>query len=492
MRLEVVEILFIIALCLTFLFFIILIRAIGPISKQVQVNEVNDIVVDSKKISRHLSRAIQFKTVSYQDPEKFDEKEFLGLHEYLKEAFPKVHSKLTREVLEEYSLLFTWKGKVEALKPIILLAHMDIVPVENGTEDDWDFPPFDGRISEGYIWGRGTLDDKVGMLGILDAVEMLLDGDFQPKRTIYLAFGHDEEVGGQAGASKIADLLKSRGIELEFVLDEGLCINDKIMPDVSFPVAMVGIAEKGYISVELTAISEGGHSMMPPKHTAIGIISTSIHKLERNQIPSRIVGPVKQSLEKMSSKMPFTKRLILSNLWLFNWPVRQIMASSKETNAMIRTTMAASIVEGGVKENVLPTQAKAVLNFRILPGDKVSEVIDHVHHTVKNSPVKIMPLEGPITGEPSEVSEINSFGFDIIQKTIRQIYPEVMVVPSLVTGATDSRHYAKLCKNIYRFIPIRLDPPDISRIHGINERILVENYKKIVKFYFLLIRNSDQ
>ncbi|MDY6964601.1 MAG: M20 family peptidase [Halobacteriota archaeon] len=486
------ELLLILILGLVLLVFVLLIRAARFTSIQVQVDPVTDVLVDGEKIAEHMSVAVQFQTVSYQDTTQFYGSEFLDLHDYLKHSFPRVHNTLTKEIVEEYSLLYTWKGQDEALKPILLMAHMDVVPVEPGTEDDWIHPPFEGCITDGYIWGRGTLDFKIGVLGILEAVESLLIDKAQPKRTVYLAFGHDEEVGGRDGAGKIAALLRSRGIEMEYVLDEGgFILSDGIMPGVSTPVAMVGTAEKGYVSLELTVQTEGGHSSIPPKNTAVGILSTSIHKLENHQLPARIEGPFRQSLKYLSFEMPFATRIVFANMWLFGLLLKRQFAKSPVTNAAIRTTTAASMIESGVKENILPIQARAVVNFRILSGNSVCSVIDHALRTINDPRVKISILEGSLTSEPSEESSIESPSFEILQRTIHQIFPEVLVVPYLVTGVTDSRHYRELTSSIYRFVPLWwTGPEDIDMLHGTNERISIENCERIVRFYIQLIRNS--
>lgn len=478
------------ALGVVLLVSVVLIRTMRFTSKQIKADPVSDIVINTKDAAEHLAHGLRFRTISHQDPAQFPGKEFLGFHNYLEQIFPKVHLTLTKEIVGEYSLLFTWKGREARLKPILFMAHMDVVPVEPGTEGDWTHSPFAGSIAEGYIWGRGAMDDKVGLLGILEALETLLGQGFQPKRTVYFAFGHDEEVGGKRGAARIASLLQSRGIELEYVLDEGLVITHGIIPGISAPVAMVGIAEKGYMSVELTVQSEGGHSSMPPQHTAIGILSTAIHKLEKHQLPGRIEGPVQQMFEYVGPEMPFAKRMVLANLWLFGWLVERQLAASPITNTMIRTTTAATMFEGGVKENVLPTQARAVVNFRIRPGNSISSVINHVHSTINDPRVKIRPLEN-IISEPTVESNIGSQSFQILHRTIRQIFPEVVVTPSLLIAATDSRHYADLSNNIYRFIPQRVGPEDRPRFHGTNERISVKNYEQIVRFYIQLIRNSN-
>lgn len=482
-------ILLFISLGLALLVSVVLIRTVRLTSKQVQVDPAINVTVDGQEVAEHLAHALQFQTISHQDSAQLEGEEFIGLHEYLEQTFPRVHSTLTKEVVGDYSLIYTWKGRAEGLKPILLTAHMDVVPVESGTEGDWTYPPFEGRITEGYIWGRGAMDDKVAVLGILEAVEMLLKEGSQPQRTIYLAFGHDEEIGGQRGATQITDFLHSSGVDLEYVLDEGLCITDGIVPNISRPVALVGIAEKGYVSIELTVESEGGHSSMPPQHTAVGILSTAIRKLERNQLPVRIEEPTRQMFSNLAPEMPFAMRMVFANFWLFGGLVKSQLAASPATNATIRTTTAATMFEGSVKENILPTKARAVVNFRILSGDSITSVIEHVRQTIDDPRVQIRPLEG-IRSEPSSVSDTDSASFEALKRTIRQVFPEVVVAPGLVLGATDCRHYAELSNNIYRFSPIWVGPKDLDRVHGTNERISIENYEQIVRFYIELIRNS--
>src|SRR5688572_4533212 len=264
-------------------------------SKQVQVEAGKQLNLDGASISRRLSESLRFKTVSRQEGE-VAKPEFQAFHEFLRQNFPKTHATLNREVVSEWSLLYTWKGANQTLKPILLSAHQDVVPAE-GTETAWQHPPFDGLIADGFIWGRGTMDDKSSLLGTLEAVETLLSENYQPQRTVYLAFGHDEEIGGKEGASKIASLLQSRGVQLEYVIDEGFFLTDGVLPGVTRPVALVGIAEKGFLSLELTVDGEGGHSSVPPQHTSIGILSQAINKLEQQQLPQDMDGVVRQMFE---------------------------------------------------------------------------------------------------------------------------------------------------------------------------------------------------
>ncbi len=483
------RILLAIALGLVILISVVLIKTVRFTSRQLRVDPVSQVAMNEAQIAEHLAKAIQFRTISNQDPKQFDKKEFLGFSQYLEQVFPKIHSVLKKEVVGDYSLLYTWEGQPGGVKPILFMGHMDVVPIEPGTEKHWTHPPFAGRIAGGYVWGRGTIDNKVSVIGILEAIEVLLTQGFHPSRTIYLAFGHDEEVGGLVGAANIARLLYSRGVELEYILDEGGAVTYGIVPRVSAPVALIGIAEKGYLSIKLTVHSQGGHSSMPPQQTAIGILSTAIQNLERNQFPAEITGATGKLFEYLGPEMPLTERMVFANLWLFGWLVERQLVASSLTNALVRTTTAATMFESGVKENVLPTKAKAVINFRILPGESVQSVIDHVRKTIGDARVKITPVK-KVLSEPSAVSVPESSSFENLHRTIRQIFPDAIVAPWLVVGATDSRHYAKLSGNIYRFVPIRMDPGDTRRFHGTDERISVDNYENCVRFFMQLIRNS--
>jgi carboxypeptidase PM20D1 len=470
------------------LIIVALARTLQFTSKQVQVDPVVDIPVD-KEVGNHLSKAIQFKTISYQEPEKFDKNEFFGLHTYLEKTFPNVHAALTKEVVNECSLLYTWKGTNPDINPILLMAHLDVVPVEPGTENEWSRPAFQGQIEDGYIWGRGTMDIKCGVLGILEAVEALLKKGFTPARTIYLAFGHDEEVGGHNGASHVAALLKSRNISLEYVLDEGGSITIGIIPGITAPIALIGIAEKGYVSLELTVETEGGHSSMPPPDTGIGILSKAITNLEKSQMPEGLQGVIKQMFNYIGPEMDFTRKMVFANTWLFSWLIKRQLRKSPETHAMIRTTTAPTIIEGGTKENILPKKVKSVINFRILPGDTIKNVVDHVRDTINDHTVKVHTVgQG---WEPSPVSDILSPSFQALEKTIRQIFPDTVVAPYLVSGATDSRHYAVLTRNVFKFVPVVACSEDMKRVHGVNERISLKNYEQCVMFYKKLIRNSS-
>jgi carboxypeptidase PM20D1 len=469
---------------------IIAVRTIIFRSRQLDAPPLQKITLDRTAIVQRLSEAIQYRTITNQAATDPGKREFQSFHDFLAKSFPGVHERLQKETMGGHSLLYSWKGKDNALKPILLMAHMDVVPVDPATESSWRHPPFSGQMAEGYIWGRGTMDDKGSVLAILEAAENLLASGFEPKRTIYLAFGHDEESGGNNGAANIAATLRSRGVELEFVLDEGLNILNGIVSGLSSPVALIGVAEKGYLTIRLTVEGAGGHSSIPPADIAIDVMSRALQKLRAAPFRSHLNGATRQMLEYIGPEMPWAKRIALANLWLFDPLVRKQLAASPVTNAAIRTTVAPTMINSGVQENVLPTRVTAVINLRILPGETVAGTIEHVRKAINDPKVQLTPL--PVSVEPSSVSDIEAQSFKWLQRTIRQTAPDAIVAPSLLVAATDSRHYAGLTRHIYRFLPITIGSDDTNRYHGINERISIEDYERCVRFYAQLIRNSQQ
>ncbi len=465
---------------------VIVINTIRFTSKQMQVEPASPISLDAAHVSQRLAKALQFRTISGDGAAPSASLEFLRLHRYLEGAFPSAHSVLTREIVADYSLLYTWKGEESAGRSILLAGHLDVVPAH--AEDGWTHPPFAGRIADGYIWGRGAMDDKMSVVGILEAVERLLADNFKPRRTLYLAFGHDEESGGVRGAARIAQLLKARGIQPEFILDEGGMITKGILTGMTSPVALIGVAEKGYMTLELTVESAGGHASIPPRQTAIGILSAAIHRIEENPFPRRTTEGIRRLFDYVGPEMSLINKALLANLWLFGSLAEYKLASSPNTNGLIRTTAAATRFEGGAAENVLPTRTKAVVNIRILTGETSDTVLDRIRKTISDPRVKIHPVTPPI--EPSPVSDTESPSFKTLQTTIHQVYPTVIVAPFLLVAATDSRHYEKLSPNIYRFMPLSVDARDISRFHGIDERISIADYQQGIRFFIQLIRNA--
>lgn len=439
---------------------------------------------------KHLSEAIQFKTISYPSPNDINYNEFTEFRNYLKNTFPKVHQNLTQEVIGQSSLLYTWQGREKDKKPVILAAHMDVVPIETNTEQDWQYSPFSGEVAEGYIWGRGSMDNKGQLIGILEAVEYLLNQNFRPQRTIYLAFGHDEEVFGFNGARKIASLLKSRNITPECIIDEGGAIVTGVAPGISKPVALIGTAEKGYLSIELSVKTKGGHSANPPRQTAIGILSAAINRLEKNRFKASLKGSTGEMLEWLAPEMKYPFKIIFANPWISNGLVKWVMEQSPSTDASIRTTTAVTVFQSGVKDNILPVNARAIVNFRILPGESINSTMRHVKKTI-NDPRVSIKIFGP-RAEPSLISSTESSSFMTLEKTIKQVFGDIPVAPYLITGSSDSKHYKGLTKNIYRFTPLVENSEDFKRPHGTNERISIENYQRFIHFYVQLFDNLNR
>ena len=440
--------------------------------------------IEHSSAAERLSKMIQFKTISYETNSDDSNSEFEKMHTYIEMTFPAMHSQLKKEKVGSYSLLYQWQGKNSALKPALLMAHQDVVPVEPGTEKLWKQPPFEGKVVDGRIYGRGTLDDKSSLTAILEAVELLAKEGYTPQRTLYFAFGHDEEVGG-TGATAIASLLKSRGVELESVLDEGLAIVNAEIAGLRQPKALIGIAEKGYLTLELKAKSEGGHSSMPPANTAVGILSEAIVKLEKNQMPARLEGPVVSMFDSLAPEMSFKHRLIFANLWMFRPVVLSTLQKNPKTNAFVRTTTAPTMLQASPKDNVLATEARATINFRILPGDSVASVVDHVRSVVKDQRIQIITK---VALEPSPQSDVTSRAYHTLEETIRGLFPQALAAPTLVLGATDARYFTGLSKNVYRFLPVQLNDEDVDTLHGTNERIGVEAHAKAIQFYYVYLK----
>ncbi|MAL78703.1 MAG: hypothetical protein CMN55_06245 [Sneathiella sp.] len=474
---------------------ILLLALIGVIAYKTFTNKPAEVTVsaaemppiDALAAAERLAKAVRIRTISTGRDDPPASAEFDRLHQLINTAYPQVAERLKREVIGGYSLLYTWEGSDPTLPPILLMGHMDVVPVEPGTEDDWQQDAFSGAIEDGMVWGRGTLDDKVSVFAILEAAEHLLTDGFKPTRTIYFAFGHDEEIGGEKGAAQIAALLKKRGVNLAFTLDEGMVIVSGLMPGIDKPIAFIALAEKGYLTLQLTAATTGGHSSIPPRTTAIGKIARAITRLEENRLPATLQSPASDMFDTLSPHMSLPLRAIISNRWLLDPLLVRELGKGGATNAMVRTTTAVTIAEGGTKDNVLPSTAMATVNFRLLPGTSIQDVIDHVTKVIDDADVTIDIKQG---NEPSRVSSREGDSYRLIETTIRETFPDVLVSPGLMLAGSDSKHYEEVAENNYRFLPMRFGPEDLARVHGTNERIVIDNYVEIIQFYRRLMENS--
>ncbi|MBV1905436.1 MAG: M20/M25/M40 family metallo-hydrolase [Pseudomonadales bacterium] len=445
--------------------------------------------LERQDIPQRLANAIKIRTISEQNIADINYESFLELHRFIDVEFPLVTKNLDKKVIGAYSLLYVWKGSDPTLKPVLLLSHMDVVPVVAGTEPLWEHGPFSGDIANGYIWGRGALDDKLGVFAILEAVEQLLLQGYEPKRSFYLAFGHDEERGGVDGAGQIAKYLKAKGIQALFVLDEGGFITNGGIFGLDKPIAMVNVSEKGYVSLELSVKGEGGHSSMPPAETAATVLSQAVVSVSENKFPLD-TSVFETMMEPVAQEMPFYKKAVLANIGMLAPMISGLVEQQPQFNALVRTTTAPTMLLGSPKENVLPIYAKAIINHRILPGETVASTKEFVVKAIANEQVSVAIINQ--SNDPSPVSSVISKAYQAIEKTIQEtVEQEILVVPGILPAATDSKYYAEISDDTYRFVFAEINMSE-NRFHGTNERIGVESYMAAVRFYVRLVENSDQ
>lgn len=437
-----------------------------------------------------MAHAISIPTISNENPAEFDSAAFDRFNTFLTDNYPLSHQQMEVTPINKYSRIFKWKGTDPTLQPIILMGHLDVVPVADENRSKWQEAPFGQTIKEGVIWGRGAIDDKISVIGNLEATEQLIAEGYQPTRTIYLCFGHDEELGGLKGAVPIVEQLKSAGVEAAFVLDEGFAITQGLAPGVDQDLAMIGTAEKGFVSLTLAISLKGGHSSMPAPESAIDVLSRAIVKLKDQPFPAEITAPVADFMDHAGPEMPFMQKLAFANRWLLSSMIIGVFEGSGSGNAMVRTTTAPTIISAGIKENVIPYEAKATVNFRILPGTSIEQVKAHVAETIADDRIQI--IEGNFSSEAQQSSPTNSMGYQMIRQTIHEVFPNTLSTPNLVIGATDSRYYYPLTPNVYRFTPIYLNQETISTFHGVNERIPVNDFENAIRYYIQLIKNSTR
>lgn len=442
--------------------------------------------IDAAAAAEHLGAAIRIQTVSNQDPAQNLTGEWDKLHGWLAQTYPQAHAAMVRRQVGQ-SLLYTWPGSDPAAQPIILMAHQDVVPVSPGTEKDWEHPPFAGVVADGIVWGRGAIDDKGSLVSLFEAIEALAAQGFKPKRTIYLVSGHDEEVGG-TGAAGVAKILAAAKVRALFTLDEGGVITTDT-PIVAEPVMMVGVAEKGYATLRVTAPAEGGHSSTPPKDIGSVNLARAVVAIHDNPFPMEIRGPAATMLEVLAARAGGTTRMAVANRWLFTPMIRSSFARTQASAAMLHTTIAPTMLSGSPKENVLPQNATALINYRIAPWDTSAGVLERARASVKGLPVTVAFTERA-PREPSPVSSSSSPGWNLLVAAARADRPGLVVSPYLVVGGTDSRNMTGVSDDVYRFAAIEVDTDGVKLIHGTNEHISVRNLESQIHFYARLIATA--
>ncbi len=423
-----------------------------------------------------LAQAVTDRTVSLAaggSPQTFDQ-----LLQHLRQAFPRAHTRLDVTPVARYSRLMRWSGSNPRATAGLFAAHLDVVPA---TDAAWQLPPFAGTQQDGFVWGRGSMDDKAGVVALLAAVEELLQENFHPARTLYFAFGHDEETGGSDGAKAMASIVADREKSLAFVIDEGGPIVSGVVPGMSGPVALIGIAEKGYADIRLRTAHTGGHASMPPGNTAIARLARALTQLDASPLPPQLNPATRAMFSYLAPEMDWGRRTVFANLWLTEPLVLRMMSKQASANAAVRTTAVATLISGGTKSNVLPSSAQATINVRMLPGTSQQDVMLRLAQTIGDPQVEI--LADDEAQAPSAVSGTDNEFFASLQRTVGEVYPQAAAAPYMLVAITDSRHYAGLTRNIYRFRPQHLAAADLDRIHGVDERISVEDLARMVAFY---------
>ena len=444
------------------------------------------VAVDAPGAAARLSEAIRIPTVRHQDPAQDVPAEWDRLHAFLQASYPAAHAALRREVLPQKTLLYTWPGSDPSLAPIILMAHQDVVPVTPGAEADWKQPPFSGAIVGGAVWGRGALDDKGSLIGLFEATETLVRAGFKPRQTVILLSGGDEEVSGR-GAQAAAALLKSRGVKPEFALDEGL-VTLADNPITGGPLALIGTAEKGYATLRVTARAPGGHSSAPPADGGgIVALSQAVLAIADKPYPMEFRGPGADLLRALAPKAPFLVRMAVANEWLFGPLLVRQVGATPAGQALLHTTIAPTMLKGSPKENVLPQDATAWINYRIAPGGSSAEVMARAKAAVGDAPVTLAWEGRP--GEPSPISSTSSRSWKILAALAGDV-ARAPAAPSLMTGASDGRWIQPVAEDVYRYQPVTLTMKDLEGLHGTNEHVSIANLERMIQFYARLIATA--
>lgn len=440
--------------------------------------------VDVAKAVTDLTRAVQFETVS----DDLSRPDFPAFLEFLQETYPAVHAKLDRVVLAPNTPLYKWSGTDNSLQPVLLAAHYDVVPIPPGSLQHWDYPPFAGEVVDGFVWGRGTLDNKGALIAIMATAEHLITSGFTPKRTIYFSFGGDEEIGGD-GAKAVSKYLIENGVQVAWALDEGSFVLDKIIPGLDVPVASINLSEKGYMTLTLVATSPGGHSSMPPRMTAVGRIARAVARLQEAPVPGGLTGLSEDFFDALGRHFSVEKRVLFANRWLFSPLLENVLAGAPSTDAMLRTTIAPTMLSGSNKENVLAAKATATINFRIHPRDSIDDIVAHVKAVVADDQVEIL-VDHETASPASPVSGADTQGYRDVESSIRAAFGALATVPGLTIAATDARHYALAADATYRINPFKVNGGDLVRFHGINERLSVENLERGISFFGALLQKQ--
>lgn len=460
---------------------VILIRTALFRPKKQELPATEAVRFDHQAAISSLAELIKCKTVSYNDPALEDDAEFEKLIAMLPRLYPRVFDVCSFDRLPDRAMLLRWPGKSDK-SPAVMMAHYDVVPVDDAK---WDKPPFAAVIEDGHLWGRGTLDTKGTFNGIFCAANQLIADGFVPTHDIYFAFSGGEEVNGK-GAANIVEFFRTHGIEPAMVVDEGGAVVENVFPGVKAPCGLIGIAEKGMINAQYRCVSAGGHASAPKPHTPVGILSKACTRIEGNPFKMHLTKPVAEMFDTLGRHSTFLYRMIFANLWCFGWVLDILGRSSGgEMNALLRTTVAFTQMEGSSARNVIPTEAKMVSNMRLNPADSVQGALAYLRSVVKDPNVEITALE---CSEPSRISRTDCEGWDRVKNAVAQTWQGCIVSPYLMVQCSDSRHWGVISDNVYRFSAMDMTNEERASVHGNNERIRLDTIGKTVEFYIRLMK----
>jgi carboxypeptidase PM20D1 len=445
--------------------------------------------LDARRVCERLGAAVRVRSIASADPDPVEAAALERMMDFVLERFASLRTWCELE-RHEACLVVRWPGTDPGLAPLLLLAHLDVVPVDPAGEGDWSFPPFSGEVAAGAVWGRGTLDDKAGALAILEALEHLGARGFRPRRGVVVALGLDEEVGGERGARAQAERFAAEGLSPFLVLDEGYGVLEGLVPPVAAPVAAIGVAEKGQLTVELEVRAEGGHASMPAPETALGVLAAALSRLEAEPAPARLDGVPAAFFDALAGEMEPLERTLFSNRWLLEPLLRAALLEAPSTAALLRTTTAVTRAEAGTADNALPRRASATVDLRLHPRDTVEGALARVARVVDDARVAVRALPGARPATPA--SPTSGAPWELLSRTVRECFPDAVVAPALCVAATDARHYQGLSDAVYRFNGLRLTADDLPRIHGADERIRTGDYLAMIRFYARLVENASR
>ena len=443
--------------------------------------------IDTRAAAERLAALIRYPTVSSRLGEPDVDAAFDAMIEWLQGAYPAIAKVASVSASSPDRLVFEIPGSDPSLDPILMIAHLDVVDAPPKTREEWTHDPFGGDIDDGYVWGRGAIDDKGVLVTQMEAVETLLASGATFRRGIVLAFGGDEELAGVRGAGALSAEWADR--RFHFAMDEGAVIAVGMVSQPKMPVALIGIAEKGHLNVRLRARTQGGHAAMPPRHTAVGVLADAIRRIERNPFPARLIYTVREFFRGLAARSSFPMRMIYSHPRLF-WPLlRPVLDRSHTTRAMIRTTQAVTMAAGSEAPNVLPDVAEANINVRILPGDTVASILARYTRLLRGLDVSVSAADGESTSEAVPGSSVDAAPFLAARRIVEDRF-DCVAAPYLVTVGTDSKWYAHQCGAIYRFIAAVVDSSEIDSIHGIDERVSLDNLGRMISYYMAMLEEE--